>query len=101
MVLVEAADLQTSLDVLGYEKAQNLPAYYTVQSRFEGIFAEMLWIKKALIRGVLVDNTREPHIAAQLVKYPRVLSTKSLNKMYCFQHEKFTPCTFAYKSGNL
>ena len=81
---------------------QNMPAYYTVQSRFDLFCTEggvsknkMRWNKKPVIQFG-VDNWSIkradillvagifpcPENTTELVKYPHVLSAKTPNKVY-------------------
>ena len=74
-----------------------MPAYYTVQFRFDRFFAENVEDEAKtncsgiinLLFGVLVDYNTRGHFthcshfsSPQFVKYPRVLSTKTPNKVY-------------------
>ena len=95
--------------VYGQENAQNMPAFYTVQFRFDLFFADggrsikKMYEIMSLLFGVLLDNTRRhftqcSHFLApcgarknamtQLVKYPRVSSTKTPSKVCIFAAEK-------------
>jgi len=90
------------ITVWGQENMQNMSAYYTVQSRFDWFLLKKNDAKTKcsgmtnLLFVVVVDNmsgyfTHCSHFSSplrgsknilQLVKYPRVLSTKTQNKVY-------------------